>query len=146
MHTFLEGSYESLKDAIRSVDTLVMRGHSKDDIILVSSTDKKDELNKESVLTLSTVDEIDVNSDLLEEVKQELHQHDIVVLVKEDADEGKELSNEMNTLNADVANDRSESGPRTASDDSENNSGVDLPGNVSTRDVNNGIDRNSTDV
>lgn len=146
MHTFLESSYESMEDAIRSVDTLVMRGHSKEDIVLVASGDKRDELNKDSILTLSTVEEIDVDSDLLDEVKQELTKHDIVVLVKEDADEGKELSNEMNTLNADVANDRSESGPRTASDDSENNSGVDLPDNVSTRDVDNGIDRNNTDV
>lgn len=146
MHTFLESSYESMEDAIRSVDTLVMRGHSKEDIVLVASGDKRDELNKDSILTLSTVEEIDVDSDLLDEVKQELTKHDIVVLVKEDADEGKELSNEMNTLNADVANDRSESAPRTASDDSENNSGVDLPDNVSTRDVDNGIDRNNTDV
>ena len=59
MHTFLESSYESMEDAIRSVDTLVMRGHSKEDIVLVASGDKRDELNKDSILTLSTVEEIE---------------------------------------------------------------------------------------
>ncbi|GEK88574.1 hypothetical protein SAMN04488100_11460 [Alkalibacterium putridalgicola] len=104
MNTHVEGSYAKVEDALRAVDTLIMRGYDADAIILISSKAHQEEQLKAVDITVKQI------SDLTDQDKKELgkHMEDLedgrfVVQVTEDKGESKEQSPDVNPLQADRA-------------------------------------------
>ena len=69
MNTYVEGTYATVEDALRAVDTLIMRGHDADSITLISNRSHHEE-------QLETVDiTVKKKADLTERDKDDLGKH-----------------------------------------------------------------------
>lgn len=104
MDTHVEGSYAEVEDALRAVDTLIMRGHSAYSITLISTKPNQKEQIDSSDITVKQ------STDLTEKDKRELgkHMEDLqdglfVVQVSDDDGDSKELSPDINPKYADSA-------------------------------------------
>lgn len=104
MNTFVEGSYATVEDALRAVDTLIMRGHDTEAITLISNQAHQEE----------QLDAVDISVKHLSELSsQECHRlgkhiEDVnegrfVLQVTEEESESKETSPDINPLGADSA-------------------------------------------
>jgi len=111
MNTHVEGSYANIEDALRAVDTLIMRGFEADAVTLISSKAHQEEQLKTVDITVKQL------ADLTSQDKENLgkHMEDLedgrfVVQVTEDKGESKEQSPDINPLNADRADSDRDSG------------------------------------
>ncbi|MFO8069009.1 MAG: hypothetical protein R6U02_03350 [Alkalibacterium sp.] len=77
MNTYIEGTYAKVEDALRAVDTLIMRGHDTDSITLISNQTHQEEQLKAVAITVKQL------SDLTSQEKQSLGKH------VEDVNEGR---------------------------------------------------------
>ncbi|PRY83610.1 general stress protein [Alkalibacterium olivapovliticus] len=146
MPTFAEGSYDSFEQVIRAVDTLVMRGHEKEDMkIVVGQSSALEKISDPSGINVVEYSSVSSNeeSSVLTEYKQQLKQGEIVLLVNEAADEDKEQSVDAQPDKADRANERSASGSMTSTDNSQDaemiddlkSSDTDVSGNSNNDDL-----------
>ncbi|SFB99666.1 hypothetical protein SAMN04488102_102141 [Alkalibacterium subtropicum] len=108
MNTHVEGSYAKVEDALRAVDTLIMRGYEAESLTLISSKAHQETQLEAVDITVKQV------SDLTEQDKKELGKHledledgRFVIQVTEDKGESKEQSPDINPLQADRAYDGS---------------------------------------
>lgn len=102
MNTYIEGTYAKVEDALRAVDTLIMRGHDTDSITLISNQTHQEEQLKAVAITVKQL------SDLTSQEKQSLGKHveDVnegrfVLQVTEKKSEPKKKSPDIGPLSAD---------------------------------------------
>ncbi|MCC5890506.1 MAG: hypothetical protein JJU01_08040 [Alkalibacterium sp.] len=88
MPVFAEGSYDSYEDTIRAADTLVMRGHEKDDMKIVGNSSALQEYD--DAAGISAVEHSKIHSEeettVLEEYETELQSGKLILLVNEAVD------------------------------------------------------------
>ncbi len=92
MSLFAEGSYDSFEQVIRVVDTLVMRGHAKEDMKVADNASALQQVSESSGLSVidqATPDDKEL-SFILKEHKTDLTEGKLVLLVDEDADQDKQ--------------------------------------------------------
>lgn len=97
MPVFAEGSYETYEDAIRAVDTLVMRGHEKDDMKITgnaSALQKYDDTAGISAVKYSSIHDNEEIS-ALKQYETDLESGKLVLLVNEDSNQDKEQSEDI---------------------------------------------------
>lgn len=85
MTVFVEGSYDTYEDAIRAVDTLVMRGHQIDDMKLTGNASALQEYEDTAGISAVEYSHIDNKEerDVLEEYDMDLNGDKLVLLVNE---------------------------------------------------------------
>lgn len=145
MTLFVEGSYESFKQVIRAVDTLVMRGHEKSDMKVAGTSSALQQVDESSGLSTFDYNSSDSarESSILKDYDDDLSQGKLVLLVDEAADQDKELSEDTHPTNADRANKKSAEGPSTSTDTSED---AELIDDLKSSETNLSGNRNSDDV
>lgn len=94
MTVFVEGSYDTYEDAIRAVDTLVMRGHQIDDMKLTGNASALQEYEDTAGISAVEYSHIDNKEerDVLEEYDMDLNGDKLVLLVNEVGNPDKEQS------------------------------------------------------
>lgn len=142
MSLFAEGSYDSFEQVIRAVDTLVMRGHAKEDMKVAGNASALQQVSESSglsVIDYASTDDKEL-SFVLKEHKADLNEGKLVLIVDEEANQDKQLSEDTPAADADRANERSADGPKTSTDNADDaeliddvkNSETDLSGNQNT--------------
>lgn len=154
MPLFAEGSYETFEQVVRAVDTLVMRGHSKDDMKLAGNSSALNTIDDSAGITTidhSTVSDNEMSS-VLNDYRSALDEGKLVLIVNEDTDQGKEQSVDTHPSDAERSNERSAEGPATSTDttdeaemlDDVKNSPTDPSGERSNDDVGLSSDLNTS--
>ncbi|MFC6463395.1 hypothetical protein ACFP65_00060 [Marinilactibacillus sp. GCM10026970] len=120
MNHFIEGSYLTIQELEKTVDTLLTQGYDKKDMTIVASPDTKEGLDTDIPVSVygddsedeSMMDKIkdlfsksdenhttDADQKLLSDYKTELNNGRLILLVEENENAIHETSNEINTTN-----------------------------------------------
>lgn len=124
MNTYIEGTYAKVEDALRAVDTLIMRGHDTDSITLISNQTHQEEQLQAVDITVKQLSDLtrQENQSLGKYVK-DVNEGRFVLQVTEKISESKERYPDIDPLNPDSADPYDDSllasGNRLVTDDTE---------------------------
>jgi hypothetical protein len=97
MSKFVEGSYQSIEEALKAVSTLIYRGHVKQSIQLVGNTSTIDALSDDIEVATARFDELNkADRERLADYKSKIENNDLVALVEDSSIDDEEVSGARN--------------------------------------------------